>query len=39
MVAGGYCMYGGSTEMVLSVGDGVNVFSHDPALGEFLLTK
>lgn len=39
MIAGGYCMYGGSTEMVLSVGDGVSIFSLDPALGDFMLTK
>ncbi len=38
LVAAGYCMYGSSTQMVLSTGNGVNIFTLDPALGEFLLT-
>ncbi len=38
LVAAGYCMYGSSTQMVLTVGNGVNVFTLDPALGEFILT-
>lgn len=39
MVAAGYCMYGSSTQMVLTTkGRGVNIFTLDPALGEFLLT-
>lgn len=39
MCAAGYCMYGGSTQLVLSVGDGVSIFTHDGALGDFLLTS
>lgn len=41
MTACGYCMYGSSTEMVinLGVGLGVHVFSLDPAVGEFFLTR
>ncbi|KAJ3030496.1 UNVERIFIED_CONTAM: hypothetical protein HDU68_008784 [Siphonaria sp. JEL0065] len=38
MVAGGYCMYGSSTIMVLTTGDGVDGFTLDPNTGEFLLT-
>lgn len=39
LVAAGYCMYGSSTEMVLTWGKGVDVFSLDPSLGEFILTN
>ncbi|PRQ20176.1 putative fructose-bisphosphatase [Rosa chinensis] len=38
MVAAGYCMYGRSCTLVLSTGNGVNGFTLDPSLGEFLLT-
>ncbi|KAG8223144.1 hypothetical protein J437_LFUL000566 [Ladona fulva] len=38
MVAAGYGLYGSATMMVLSTGQGVNGFTLDPALGEFLLT-
>ncbi|KAI9333686.1 fructose-1,6-bisphosphatase class 1/Sedoheputulose-1,7-bisphosphatase [Obelidium mucronatum] len=38
MVAGGYCMYGSSTMLVLTSGDGVDGFTLDPNTGEFLLT-
>ncbi|KAG6786042.1 hypothetical protein POTOM_007634 [Populus tomentosa] len=46
MLAAGYCMYGSSCmgammmvhELVLSTGSGVNGFSLDPSLGEFILT-
>ena len=38
LVAAGYCMYGSSTQMVLTFGNGVNIFTHDPAIGEFILT-
>ena len=38
LVAAGYCMYGSSTQMVLTTGNGVNVFTLDPSLGEFILT-
>ena len=39
LVAAGYAMYGSSTELVLTFGDGVNVFTLDPSIGEFLLTR
>jgi len=39
LVAAGYCMYGSSTEMVLTLGEGVHVFSLDPGVGEFILTR
>merc|ERR1719161_2965284 len=38
LVASGYVMYSSSTEMVLTMGDGVNGFTLDPAIGEFVLT-
>lgn len=38
MVAAGYCMYGSSCTLVLSTGNGVNGFTLDPFLGEFILT-
>ncbi|KNC86721.1 fructose-1,6-bisphosphatase, cytosolic [Sphaeroforma arctica JP610] len=38
MVAAGYAMYGSSTSLVLSWGQGVNSYALDPALGEFILT-
>ncbi|CAI0625644.1 unnamed protein product [Linum tenue] len=38
MVAAGYCMYGSSCTLVLSTGSGVNGFTLDPSLGEFILT-
>ncbi|XP_010260929.1 PREDICTED: fructose-1,6-bisphosphatase, cytosolic [Nelumbo nucifera] len=38
MVAAGYCMYGSSCTFVLSTGSGVNGFTLDPSLGEFILT-
>ena len=37
--AAGYCMYGSATQMVLTFGKGVHLFTHDPSLGEFILTK
>ena len=37
-VAAGYALYGPTTMLVLTVGDGVNGFTLDPALGEFMLT-
>jgi len=39
LVAAGYCLYGSSTEMVLTWGNGVDIFSLDPTLGEFILTN
>jgi fructose-1,6-bisphosphatase I/sedoheptulose-1,7-bisphosphatase len=37
-VAAGYALYGPSTMLVLTVGNGVAGFTLDPALGEFMLT-
>jgi fructose-1,6-bisphosphatase I len=36
--AAGYCMYSSSTIMVLTLGNGVNGFTLDPTIGEFVLT-
>lgn len=38
MVAAGYTMYGASANLVLTTGNGVNGFTLDNALGEFILT-
>ncbi|KAK9473250.1 fructose-1,6-bisphosphatase class 1/Sedoheputulose-1,7-bisphosphatase [Dipodascopsis tothii] len=38
MVAAGYTMYGASANLVLTTGNGVNGFTLDTALGEFILT-
>jgi fructose-1,6-bisphosphatase I len=37
-VAAGYIIYGSSTMMVYSTGNGVNGFTLDPAIGEFCLS-
>jgi fructose-1,6-bisphosphatase I/sedoheptulose-1,7-bisphosphatase len=37
-VAAGYAIYGPATMLVLTVGNGVNGFTLDPQLGEFILT-
>jgi fructose-1,6-bisphosphatase I / sedoheptulose-1,7-bisphosphatase len=37
-VAAGYAIYGPSTMIVLSMGDGVHGFTLEPSLGEFFLT-
>ena len=37
-VAAGYVLYGSSTIMVYTAGDGVHGFTLDPAFGEFLLS-
>ena len=37
-VAAGYCLYGPSTMMVLTTGQGTNMFTLDRDFGEFLLT-
>jgi len=34
----GYCMYGSSTQMVISWGTGLHIFTLDPSVGEFVLT-
>ncbi len=38
LVAAGYLFYGTSTMLVYSTGDGVNGFTLDPSVGEFLLS-
>ena len=38
-VAAGYCLYGPSTMLMLTTGDGVSAFTLDRDFGEFLLTK
>ncbi|HOQ49746.1 MAG TPA: class 1 fructose-bisphosphatase [Candidatus Kapabacteria bacterium] len=38
-VAAGYALYGSSTLLVYTTGNGVNVFTYDPTLGEFFLTQ
>lgn len=38
-VAAGYAIYGPAAQLVLSVGDGVAVFTLDADLGEFVLTQ
>jgi len=37
-VASGYSLYGSATMLVLTTGQGVNGFTLDPSIGEFLLT-
>jgi fructose-1,6-bisphosphatase I len=38
LVAAGYVLYGPSTMLVYSAGDGVHAFTLEPSLGEFLLS-
>jgi len=38
LVAAGYALYGSATMVVLSTGSGVNGFTLDPGIGEFILT-
>lgn len=38
MVAAGYTMYGASANLVITTGNGVNGFTLDNSLGEFILT-
>ena len=38
-VAAGYAIYGPSTGLVITVGQGVDGFTHHPGSGEFLLTQ
>lgn len=38
IVAAGYALYGSATAVVISLGSGVNGFTYDPAIGEFILT-
>ncbi|XP_070157185.1 fructose-1,6-bisphosphatase 1 [Polyergus mexicanus] len=39
LIAAGYALYGSATVIVLSIGRGVNGFTYDPAIGEFILTE
>ena len=34
----GYCAYGSATELVLTYGHGVERFTLDPSIGEFIMT-
>ena len=38
MIVAGYCMYAASANIVLTTGYGLNGFTLDSALGEFILT-
>jgi fructose-1,6-bisphosphatase I len=38
-VAAGYVCYGSSTQLVYTTGNGVDIFTYDPTIGEFLLTE
>jgi len=38
IICAGYCAYGSATEMVLTYGHGVERFTLDPSLGEFVMT-
>ncbi|MFA6511968.1 MAG: class 1 fructose-bisphosphatase [Patescibacteria group bacterium] len=38
-VAAGYVLYGASTHLVFTTGNGVHHFTYDPAVGEFFLTE
>jgi fructose-1,6-bisphosphatase I len=38
-VAAGFCLYGPSTVLVLTTGNGVNAFTLDEDIGEFILTR
>jgi fructose-1,6-bisphosphatase I len=38
MIASGYTMYGASTMMVIATTDGVNGYTLDTGIGEFILT-
>ena len=38
-VAAGYVIYGSSTVLVYTTGNGVHVFTLDPSVGEFLLSN
>ncbi|XP_023676415.1 fructose-1,6-bisphosphatase isozyme 2 [Paramormyrops kingsleyae] len=39
IVCAGYALYGSATLVALSMGAGLNFFSLDPAVGEFILTE
>jgi fructose-1,6-bisphosphatase I len=37
-IAAGYALYGSSTVFVYTTGNGVNAFTYDPTIGEFILS-
>lgn len=39
IVAAGYALYGSATAIVLSLGSGVNGFTYDPSIGEFIMSE
>ena len=39
LAAAGYCMYGSSTQLVLTWGKGVHAFCLDPTIGAFILSQ
>ncbi|KAG6949633.1 hypothetical protein JG687_00014734 [Phytophthora cactorum] len=39
LVSAGYCMYGSSTQLVLTWGKGVHCFTLDPTIGAFILSQ
>ena len=38
MISAGYCAYGSATELILTYGHGVQRYTLDPSIGEFILT-
>ena len=38
IVAAGYCAYGSATELIITYGHGVQRYTLDPSIGEFILT-
>ena len=38
MICAGYCAYGSATELIITYGHGVQRYTLDPSLGEFILT-
>lgn len=38
MICAGYCAYGSATELVITYGHGVERYTLDPSIGEFILT-
>lgn len=38
MISAGYCAYGSATELIVTYGHGVQRFTLDPSIGEFILT-
>mmetsp|Transcript_521 Transcript_521/g.1315 ORF Transcript_521/g.1315 Transcript_521/m.1315 type:complete len:478 (+) Transcript_521:64-1497(+) len=38
LVAAGYCLYSAATTLVLTIGNGVNIFTLDETIGEYRLT-